>query len=108
MAGAVLTDPSPLHTIVVDIADLRSRASRASQRAREAQNEVKGLDEAVEGLMGRWKGYNRDQFATYISFHVDYMAIHFYADYLDRYAQALSQVVKIYEGLQGEIDALVG
>lgn len=108
MSGStLLPDRSGDKVIAVDIVDLSARADRMDMRARKVDLELDKMGEELLGLLDRWKGDSRDRFAEYISYNVGYMAIQAYGDYLTHYAEALGKVVKIYEGLQLEIDAVV-
>lgn len=108
MSGSeLLTGSSNNRVIAVDIADLRMRAQRMDVRARKVNLEIDKLNEELLGLLDRWKGDSRNQFAEFISYHVGYMAVQAYGDYLTHYAEALNKVVKIYEQLQSNIDGVV-
>ena len=107
MAAPLLQDNSDKRVIAVDLDDLSSRAARMAQKAKEVNALVKSMGDEVVGLCERWKGPNRDRFAEYITYNVNFMALSAYGDYLTSYAEALDRVVKLYENLELEVNAVV-
>lgn len=105
MVTPLLADTSASEVLAVNLDELGNCAARMSELAGKIDEAIDQMEADVVALEEKdWRADNYQRFLTYfINQHTSLKAS---AAYYGAYAQALSDVKRLYEGLQDQIDGV--